>query len=140
MISRRGLRRAGGTSITKCCGREAITQADADEVSKNLHPETDDRTLIIEENFPEADLVCPGCSRTWPDDGCQHDEYTVVTPTPYEIEDEQNSVWVRGVCDDCDERLNVLLEVGDVREVESSRRVSSASRDPEDRDEVENND
>lgn len=80
-------------------------------------PITEDGTPINEENFPDADLVCPECERTWPGDGCQHDEFTVVTPTPYGVEDDQSAIWVRATCDGCGERLNVLLDVADIREL-----------------------
>lgn len=114
-VGRRGLRHGGGTSITRCCGKEAIMpqRPDADWEPT----ETEDGTPITESEFPDADLVCPGCGRTWPGEGCQHESYEVTTDIS-DIEADQSSVWVGADCNDCDERLNVLLEVGDVREVD----------------------
>jgi hypothetical protein len=75
--------------------------------------ETDDGREITESNFPNADLVCPDCGRTWGDDDCEHESVTI--DELLEHPDNTDSAWALGTCVDCDEPLHVLLEVGDVR-------------------------
>jgi hypothetical protein len=58
-----GLRYGGGTQITLCCGKEAIPPADGRN-DYQFTIETDEGREITDDNFPEADLVCPGCGRT----------------------------------------------------------------------------
>jgi hypothetical protein len=106
-----------------------------DETDDRWVMETDDGCEITESNFPNADLVCPDCGRTWGDDDCEHESVTI--DELLEHPDNTDSAWALGTCMDCDEPLHVLLEVGDVREVESGRRASSASRDSKNRDEVD---
>jgi hypothetical protein len=111
MVGRNGLRVAGGTQITKCCGREAIMPADG-SMDYEYVLDTEDGTPITDEEFGDADLVCPGCERTWPQD-CEHEHVTLVHPSNPEISD--GSRWFTGECQDCNQSVNVLVEVGDVR-------------------------
>lgn len=111
MVGRRGLRHGGGTSITRCCGREAIIPSDPDS---DYVSETDEGTPIDTDEFPVADLVCAGCGRTWPESGCDHDHLSLVTQD-FETDISGDSDYVDANCRDCGEAVQVLLDVGDVR-------------------------
>lgn len=111
-----GLRQAGGTHITRCCGCEALIPASPDEDSIFPTSETDDGTPITEEEFPDAELVCGSCGKTWPRE-CAHDEVVAELGQPrVTIEDQQLDVV--GLCLECGERVWMGLSVANMEEIE----------------------
>jgi len=99
--------------MSLCCRREVIAPMyDPDDT---VTIETEDGTPITYEQFPEADLVCPGCKRTWPAE-CDHNEITLLTPSNPVLTDSYRSM--KGHCESCDSRVRVSLEARDVRVIE----------------------
>jgi hypothetical protein len=111
-MNRNGLRHAGGTDITKCCGDEAIIPQ-KDHRDWNPH-ETEDGIEITESNFPDAELVCASCGRTW-GDGCEHNDIDVDTDSVEFHQSDGQQGWAVGTCNECDDTVDILLEVTDVR-------------------------
>lgn len=119
-MNRTGLRHAGGTDITRCCGREASLPAGPDDDYDPLL--TEDGTPIDHEHFPDADLVCPGCERTW-GDGCEHQNVTILEPSTPSVHD--GSRWFKAECEDCDSIVNVWMQI----QSSASQTSGSGSRD-----------
>lgn len=111
-MNRNGLRHAGGTDITKCCGAEAIIPQTNDKDYPPL--ETEDEVEITEENFPDAELVCASCGRTW-GDGCEHSDVDIDSDSIDFDRADGQAGWAVGTCNECNDTVHVLLEVTDVR-------------------------
>lgn len=106
--------------MSLCCGREVSVPSDPEEVRYVL--ETEDGTPITIEEFPDAELVCPGCERTWPQ-GCQHQN--IEFKTKNDTATINDGVVMSEVhCLDCEETVVVRLEITDAMTTEEFNNVT----------------